>query len=100
MTSRNIQQQAANRDFRIYSSPGRGAYYTPALVLCFDRAEFKVDVLREISDEREDFAHALIHDAQGCKDIQDCARDGVDTLFRGVIIYFFDKVRLGRNQII
>ena len=88
MTSRNIQQQAANRDFRIYSSPGRGAYYTPASVLCFDRAELKVDVLREVSDEREDFAHALVHDPQRCKNIQDCARDGVDTLFRRVINFF------------
>jgi hypothetical protein len=73
------------RGSHIYSSlPGGGAYYTPASVLSFDRAELKIDVLREISHEREDFAHALVHDAQACKNIQDCARDGLDTLFRRV----------------
>jgi hypothetical protein len=71
------------RGSHIYSSlPGGGAYDTPAFVLRFDRAELKVDVLREISYEREDFAHALVHHTQGCKNIQDCVRDGLDTLFR------------------
>jgi hypothetical protein len=87
---------SSEKEVRIYSLPSGGAYYTPASVLCFDRAELKVDVLREISDEREDFADALVHDAQGCKDVQDCARDGLDTLFRELSV--FDRLRLGRNQ--
>jgi hypothetical protein len=32
---------------RIYSLPGGSAYYTPGLVLCFDRAGLKVDVLQK-----------------------------------------------------
>ena len=63
----------SSEEVRIYSSPGGSAYYTLALVLCFDRAELEVDVLRKISHEREDFAHALVHDAHGCKNIQNCA---------------------------
>ena len=91
----NIRHEQRRRS-HIYSLPGGGAYYTPASVLCFDRAELKVDVLREISYEREDFAHALVHHAQGRKNIQDCARDGLDTLFRSFRV--FDELRLGRNQ--
>ena len=71
--SRIIRHEQQKRFVRIYSLPGGSAYYTPASVLCFDRAELKVDVLREISHKREDFAHALEHDAKGCKNIQDCA---------------------------
>jgi hypothetical protein len=52
--------------------------------MCLDHAELKVDVLREIPHEREDFAHALVHDTQACKNIQGCARDGLYTLFRRV----------------
>lgn len=74
----------SNGEVRIHSLPGGSAYYTLASVLCFDRAELKVDKLREISHEREDFAHALGHDAHGCKNIQNCARDGMNTLFRRV----------------
>jgi len=69
-------------EVRVYGLPGGGAYYTLALVLCFDRIELKADVLREISHERENFAYALVHNTQGCKNIHDCARDGLDTLFR------------------
>jgi hypothetical protein len=90
---RNACQGTFGIRVRIYSLPGGGAYYTLPSVLCFDRAELKVDVLREISHEREDFAYAPVHDAQACKNIHDCARDGVDTLFSG-----FYKLRLGRNQ--
>jgi len=43
--------------------PGGGAYYALATILGFDRVEFEVDVLREIPHERENFAHARIHDA-------------------------------------
>jgi hypothetical protein len=43
--------------------PGGGAYYALATILSFDHLELKVDVLREIPHERENFAHALNHDA-------------------------------------
>jgi hypothetical protein len=69
---------------RLRSLPGGGAYYTLAVVLCLDRLVLEVDVLREVPHEREDFAHSRIHDAQGGKNIHDCARDGVGTLHRSI----------------
>lgn len=43
---------------KLRSLPGGGAYHTLAMILCFDRVELEVDKLREISHERENFAHA------------------------------------------
>ena len=48
---------------KLRNLPGGGAYYALATILSFDRFELEVDVLREIPHERENFAHALIHDA-------------------------------------
>ena len=75
------------------SLPGGGAYYTLSAVLCFDRVELEVDVLREISHERENFTHTRVHYTQGGKNVHDCARDGTSTLF-GVV---FVLLRSGRN---
>jgi hypothetical protein len=82
----------------IYSLPGGGAYCTPTLVLCFDRAELKVDVLREISHEREDFVHAIVSytTPELVRTFRIVHRDGLDTLFQEFSI--FDKLRLGRNR--
>ena len=79
---------------RLRSLPGGGAYYTLAVVLCLDRLELEVDILREIPHEREDFAHARIHDAQGDQNIHDCARDGVGTLHRS-----FSSISWGHTEI-
>jgi len=51
------------------------------MILSFDGVELKVDVLREISHEREDFAHALVHDAQCGEEVDDGGRDGLGALF-------------------
>lgn len=60
--------------------PGGGAYDSLAMVLSFDRVELEVDVLREIPYEGENFAHALVHDAQCGENVHDGARDGVHAL--------------------
>ena len=60
--------------------PGGGAYDALATVLSFDRVELKVDVLREIPHKGENFAHALVHDAQCGENVHNGARDGPRTL--------------------
>jgi hypothetical protein len=52
--------------------------------------ELVADVLRQISHERNNFAYALVHGAQGGKNVHDRTPHGMDTLFRSLLS--FDKL--------
>lgn len=71
---------------RSHSLPSGCAYHTFTVILSLDRAPLKVDVLREIPHEGNDFTDTVIHDAYGSEKIHDCVSDGLGTLLKIIIV--------------
>jgi hypothetical protein len=57
------------------SAPGRSADDALALIHVLDRVPLEVDVLRDVADEREDLAYAVVRDAERGQEVDDRVRD-------------------------